>query len=188
MRELERRLGSITISDALLDAESEARAVVRPMMRTVVGAAADQWFLEQARNLRQLDGRLELLALRFSVISDRPLFANDDKSPLPSRRILTWLRGPADALSSAMKRVAGKVSDRPVPEAVRNGAGQLSAQIGHAIGVKIGAHEQLRAGGRAELTRIWLGPPIEGVALQPYLVQLLDAVDRTAAQAKEMLA
>lgn len=188
MRVLERRLDGIAVADAMTSADAVARKIVRPAMRAVVAAAAHDWFTSQARALRQVDARLEALALRFAAMSERPVFPPDVGSNSAGWSAPEWLRGPVNTISAAIERAAGETVKRALPAVVRDGAGQISARIGREIGERSGAHDRVRASGQSELSRIWLGPAPENASPRPYLTQLLDIVDRIAREAKETIA
>ncbi len=186
MQALEVRLDAITNAEAMMNADATARAIARPAMCDLVGATADQWFTTQARALRQVDARVEPLALRFAAMSERPMLPQDDAPPPAGWRAPAWLRGSFEAIGETLDR-GSEVAARAVPDLVRQGAEQVSARIGREIGERSGAHERVRAAARAELTRVWFGPAAAESETRPYLTQLLDMIDRTARDAREML-
>lgn len=186
MRTLETGLDAITNAQALKNAEAVARAIVRPTMRDALGAAADRWFRGQAQLLRQVDVRAEAIALRFAALGERPLLPPDDAPPPAGWRAPAWLRGSFDAISETLDR-GGDVASRALPDVLRQGTEQVTTRIGREIGERSGAYERVRAAGRAELTRVWLGPAPTESETRPYLSQLFDMVDRTARDARETL-
>lgn len=184
---LEGRLNTIANAEAMTNADAAARTIVRPAMREVVGAAADRWFTMQARALREVDARVELLALRFAAMSERPMLPQEGAPPPADWRVPEWLRSSFEAIGETLDR-GSDVAARAVPDLVRHGAEQATARIGREIGERSGAHDRVRAAGRGELTRVWLGPLLAEDGARPYLTQLLDTIDETARAARETLA
>lgn len=187
MRALEQGRDSVAVTDALTSADEAARAIVRPAMRLKVGVAADAWFSAQARTLRRIDVRLEALALGFAAISERPSMPQDE-AVAEDWTVPAWLRGPVETIGSTVARAASEVASRAVPDMVRNGAEHASARIGRGISQLSGANERLRMAAQREFSCIWLGPSPDASGQQPYLLLLLDIVDRTAAKALETVA
>lgn len=188
MRTLEERLDTIALADAVVSAEIAARTLLRPAMRLAIGSAADHWFTAQAQALRRVDARLEPLALRFSARCERPPLPGHEGEAGTGRSSPKWLRGSAETFGSVIERAAGVIAERALPDAIRTSAERLSARIGHEVGERSGAHERLRAGARAELIRVWLGPAARDATPRPYLTQLLDTVDAAARAAGESTA
>lgn len=188
MRALDDRINTIAVSDAMTGTDATARAIIRPEMRAEVGAAADDWFNARARALRQIDARLEPVALRFATMGERPTLPQNESAIATGWSTPAWLRGSAVAIGSAIERAANEVASRAVPDVVRERAEQVSARIAHEIGERSGAHDRLRVAARGELSRTWLGPVPADATPRPYLTDLLDIVDRTARQAMETIA
>lgn len=188
MEALNDRIYTIAVSDAMTGPDAAARDIVRPAMCAEVGASADNWFKAHGRALRRIDSRLETLALSFVAVSGRPTLPKIELATVKHWRAPAWLRGRVDRLASTIERAATKVADCAVPNAVREGAEQVSSRISRAIGERSGAHDRLRVAARSELSRVWLGPPFAGDTRQPYLTHLLDIVDLTARQAMEIIA
>lgn len=187
MRALDDRVDTIAVSDAVTGADAAARAIIRPVMRVGVGAAADDWFKAHARALRQVDARLEQVALCFAAMSERPTLPQDELTIAAGWRAPAWLGGSVDTIGSTMERAATEVANRALPEIVRKRAVQMSARIAREIGERSGAHARLRVAARDELSSIWLGPGLAD-ARRPYLTHLFDIVDRTTSQAMETIA
>ena len=187
MRALEVEIDSVGWADVATDAEGAARAVVRPAMRDALKPSIEHWFVGQRRALAGIDARLSVVAQAFSAVDARPVPPIDPVAAASAWGAPDWLRGSLDTLSSAVERVAGEVASRALPDAVRSGAERLSVRMGQEIGALSGAHVRLRAGGRIELSRAWLGSGSAASDERTYLTQLLDLVDRTAVQAKEQI-
>ena len=187
MRELEARLDAIALVDAMTAAGSIARDIVRPAMRAELRGRVDAWFDHHARALRRVDPRLEALALGFSAVRDRPLLPRDDKAASGRWGTAAWLWRPVDPIGAAITRAGTRLADRLLGKTARDGAGQVSALIGRELGERSGAYDRLRVGGRLELVQLWIGPHPANDAPRPYLTQLLDKVDRTADDAREMI-
>lgn len=187
MRMLEKRLDEVAVMDAISRAHAVARDIVRPAMRAEVGPPADDWFKEQARALRQIDARLETLALRFASMSDRPTLPQDEVAAINGRSATAWLRGTADTIGAAIERSAAGVANRTLPDVVRESAEQVSVRIVREFGERSGAHDRLRVAAHAELLRVWLGPAAPDATTQPYLTQMLDVVDCTTKKALETI-
>ncbi len=187
MTVLEARLASTTSAEAMTKAAAVARGIIRPTMRTVVGATADQWFTVQARALRQVDARFEATALRFAAMGERPRLPQDDPKPSEDWRAPAWLRGSFNVFGEALHR-GSDVAVHAVPYIVRRNAERVTARVAREIGERSGAYDRVRAAARTELVRVWLGPWSVDGDVRPYLAQLLDIVDSTARDAKETLA
>lgn len=188
MEVLDDRIDTIAVSDAMTGSDAAIRDVVRPTMRLEVGTSANDWFKTYALALRRMDPRLETLALSFVAVSGRPALPQNDLTGVDRWSAPAWLRGPVDKIGSTIERAATEISNRAVPNAVRERAEQVSARIAREIGERSGAHDRLRNAARNELSRIWLGPASVEDARRPYLTHLLDIVDRTARQAMEIIA
>lgn len=186
MEALEARIDDVAWTDIVTDAERAASAVIRPAMRQRLAAPIDRWFAAQAEVLGRIDPGLAAITVQFAALDNRPALPVEAPVATPSSwRAPGWLRGPLDTIGSAAERAASEVASRALPDAVRTGAGRLSTLVGQEIGARSGAHERLRSGGRAELSRTWLGGGEAGT--RPYLTQLLDRVDHTAMQARSLI-
>lgn len=188
MHALEERMHTISVVDAATSSQVFARHIVRPAMRAQVGHVSDDWFNAQARALRQLDPRLEALALRFAAMGERPPLPQGKATGGADRSVPAWLRGPADRIGSAVERMSAQVAGHAIPRAIRQGTEQVLAHVGRQVGEHAGVYERLRVAARGELSGVWLGPARPDATQRPYLAQLLDSVDRTATQALEIIA
>lgn len=189
MAALEAQIDGIAWSEAYYDPEGAACKFVRPAMRQSLTAPVDRWFTERADALAQIDPGLAPIAADFANLDTRPALpveAEAAEAPVSSWTP-AWLLGPLDTIRSAAER-AGEVAAYALPDSVRANAGHLSTLLGQEIGARSGAHEWLRDGGRAELSRTWSGPStVEEASARPYLTQLIDRVDRTVTRAKEFI-
>jgi len=188
MQALDGGIDTIALSDAMTGSDAAIRDIVRPAMRAEVGTSADDWFKAYAWALRRIDSRLETLALSFVAVSSWPALPQNELTTVERWSEPAWLRGPIDTIGSTIERAATEISNRAVPNAVRERAEHVSARIAREIGERSGAHDRLRNAARNELSRVWLGPAPAENARRPYLTHLLDIVDRTARQAMEIIA
>lgn len=188
MQSLEEQMQSIVGLSSVVRTEAFARDMIGSIMRAQVVPMADDWFNDHARALRQIDPRLEKLALRFALIRDRPALPQDEVIAPTGWIAPAWLRRASGTVGSVTSRRSLEDATSVFPEALRQGAEQAMTRLGRELGERAGLYERLRMAARAELSRVWLGPALTAPSPRPYLAQLLDTVDRTSDEAMEIIA
>lgn len=179
---------SIVGLSSVVRTEAFARDMIGSIMRAQVVPMADDWFNDHARALRQIDPRLEKLALRFALIRDRPALPQDEVIAPTGWIAPAWLRRASGTVGLVTSRRSLEDATSVFPEALRQGAEQAMTRLGRELGERAGFYERFRVAARAELSRVWLGPTLPAPSPRPYLAQLLDTVDRTSDEAMEIIA
>jgi hypothetical protein len=155
-------------------------------MRDAAADAVEQWYLKHARGLRAIDGRLEALALKLTAKEGRPVFPSEKASTSPNRPGLAWLRASASVGSRAAAGMR-EAARHTVPDSWRGGARRVAARLASELGERAGIHDRIRAAGRRELETVWVGIMASPDGTRPLLSQLLDIIDETAIEAREMI-
>lgn len=178
---LEDQLGSVSLIDAFSGSEARARALVRPAMRDFLRPRLHELLTRGAARLRQIDERLEQLALSYAHVGDRPLMPGEE--PVVSRASLAR-RAMPEIFASRISELSEKL-DSAIPDTISGGLRNWSDRASHQLGEGMGARARLRTAGANEIRTAWTGPST--LTEQPFLSRLTDRVDAIAATARNLL-
>lgn len=197
---LEDQLDKVAVADAAFNHATLAQATVQSAMCDGVERELMDWLAHHAGELRAIDPRLEQVAKDFSEWKVAPPEPQPQPQqtdePVSDESRASWLATPAwlsssiGSVGSAIGRAATTVTDRAIPDVVRENANRLIDETSRQIGERSGIRDWVRGAGRDALAREWLGTASARDADQTpaLLTQLFERIDRASSQARAAIA